>query len=120
MENKFYLDLNAIGDRIKEARKKTGLTQEVISEKICISNQFWSKLETGRSLASIESYLNITKALGISLNDLFYDETERLLYTDDNVDGILSDCDDFERAILLDFLNAMKLILKKRKPMIFG
>jgi putative transcriptional regulator len=119
MQKKFVFDLRVVGKRIKKARKTLKLTQEEIAGKVDISGQYWSMVETGRYGGSVNTYLQIAAALGLTLNDLFYDEAELICATKEfNMDGWLSDCDEFEKAVLLDFLLAMKPILKKRREMI--
>ena len=119
MQKKFVFDLSVVGKRIKKARKNLKLTQEVIAERTNISGQYWSMMETGRYGGSVNTYLQIATALGLTLNDLFYDEAELIHSVEGfNLDGLFSDCDDFEKAVLLDFLLAMKPILKKQRGMI--
>ena len=119
MQKKFIFDLNVVGKRIKKARNKLKLTQEAIAEKTDITGQYWSMMETGRYGGSVNTYLQIAVALGLTLNDLFYDKTELIYATkafdsDDN----LSDCDEFEKMVLLDSMLAIKNILKNRRSMI--
>jgi len=119
MQKKFVFDLSVVGKRIKKARKHLKLTQEEIAGRTDISGQYWSMMETGRYGGSVNTYLQIAAALGLTLNDLFYDEAEIILLAKEFcLDGWLSDCDEFERAVLLDFLLAMKPILKNRRKAI--
>ena len=119
MQKKFIFDLRVIGKRIKKARNNLKLTQEIIAERTDITGQYWSMMETGRYGGSVNTYLQVAKALGLTLNDLFYDEAELICATKGfSMDGWLSDCDEFEKAVLLDSLAAMKPILKKRRQMI--
>jgi len=119
MQKKFVFDLSTVGKRIKKARNALRLTQEEIAGRVHISGQYWSMMETGRYGGSVNTYLQIAAALGLTLNDLFYEEAELIRASKGfNSDEWLSDCDEFEKAVLLDFLLSMKAILKRRREMI--
>ena len=119
MQKNFVFELRVVGERIRKARKRLKLSQEEIAAKTDISGQYWSMMETGRYGGSVNTYLQIATALGLTLNDLFYSEAELLCATKEfSMENWLSDCDDFEKAVLLDSLLAIKPILKKRREMI--
>lgn len=111
--------MRVVGKRIRKASKNLKHTQEAIAGSVNLTGQYWSMMETGRYGGSVNTYLQIAAALGLTLNDLFYDEGE-IIRADKgfSLDGWLSDCDEFEKAVLLDSLLAMKPILKKRRGMI--
>ena len=119
MQKKFVFDLLVVGNRIKKARSDLNLTQKVIAERTNITGQYWSLMETGRYGGSVNTYLQIAAALGLTLNDLFYDEAELIRATEAFcMDDWFSDCDEFEQSVLLDSMFAIKQILKKRREMI--
>ena len=60
-----------LGRRIKEERKKRGLTQERLAELTGISNNFISYIESGRKTASLKTIKKIADALEIPLAGLF-------------------------------------------------
>ena len=119
MRKIYVFDLLVVGNRIKEARIKLKLTQEDIAARVDISSQYWSMMETGRYGGSVNTYLKIAAALNMTLNDLFYDDTELIRAVRGfDMNGWLSDCDEFEKAVLLDSLFALKPILIKRRVLI--
>ena len=61
----------AIGERIKELRKKNDLTQERLAEKIGISNVSLSKIENGKSFPDCDNLEKIICALEIKPYELF-------------------------------------------------
>ena len=63
--------LRLLGKRIKEERKKRGLTQEKLAELSGISNNFISYIESGNKNASLKTIKRITDTLQITLSDLF-------------------------------------------------
>ena len=60
------IDFNVIGKRIKEARKKKGLTQEQLVEKLGVSIAYLSKIETGKIHINLERLSQICQILEVS------------------------------------------------------
>ena len=63
-----------LGERIANLRKKAGLTQEELAEKLGISPQAVSKWENDISCPDIMSIPNIAKILGVSTDTLLSGE----------------------------------------------
>ena len=59
-----------IGNKLKDARIKTGLTQEQVAEKIMVSRQTISNWENGKSLPDIISIMNLSDLYQISIDEL--------------------------------------------------
>ena len=55
------MDMNKIGAAIAAARRKSGLTQDALAEKIGVSPQAVSKWENGRNLPELENLLQIAE-----------------------------------------------------------
>lgn len=60
-----------LGARIKELRKRKGLTQEQLAEKVDLATRYISLIEVGRSSPSLETIENIASTLEVELQDLF-------------------------------------------------
>ena len=60
-----------IGIRIKVLRKKTGLTQEKLAEKVGLDSRHLSRLEVGRHFPSLNSLERIAFALNVPLAEFF-------------------------------------------------
>ncbi len=60
-----------LGARIKELRKKRGLTQETLSEIIEIDPKHLSRIEVGKSYPSLQTLDKISNALKVELKDFF-------------------------------------------------
>lgn len=63
--------LNKLGANIKRYRLEKGLTQEQLAEKVHIHPTYVGKLEGGKNNPSVKLLFIITRALGITLSDLF-------------------------------------------------
>jgi transcriptional regulator with XRE-family HTH domain len=60
-----------LGARIRELRKRRGLTQEQLAEKLGVDQKHMSKIELGKSYPSLDRLILISESLGVSLPDLF-------------------------------------------------
>ena len=71
------------GKRLKELRLKQGLTQQQLAEKASISVAFLSFIEQGRRNGSLQTYADLSKALGLDLGDLLRsDKAGKAVYVD--------------------------------------
>ena len=62
---------NYIGENIKRARIKAGYSQEKLAEKIDVSLSVISRLETGRTMVSVEKILRIARVLNAPVSCIF-------------------------------------------------
>lgn len=66
-----------MGKDIKIARIKLGLKAQEVAKKCELSYTYYSKLENGRAKnPSMETMRKISKALGISVQELFFSDEE--------------------------------------------
>ncbi len=64
------IDYKLIGERIREARKKRGWSQERLSEAIDVTTVYISRVERGGSGINLKRLAQISKALDTSLEYL--------------------------------------------------
>jgi transcriptional regulator with XRE-family HTH domain len=111
MENRYKLDYEVLGQRLKQARKLSGLTQHALAELVHITTNQIAKLETNKTTASIDTIINIANALSIDLNYLLLSDNESE-HNNDYMDILISNqIKDFtlkEKEALLLVINAMK------------
>lgn len=62
-----------VGKRVKEVRKKSGLTQEDLAEKVGVSATYISSIERGLSFPRGEVLVGILNALNVSSDVVFCD-----------------------------------------------
>ncbi len=60
--------------RMKVARVEKEISQEQLAEKIGVSRQTIGMIEAGKFNPSLQLCISICKALGKTLNDLFWEE----------------------------------------------
>ena len=61
----------ALGERIKELRHKTGLSQEKFALSIGMDRTYFASVEAGRRNVSICNIKKIADGLNVSLSELF-------------------------------------------------
>lgn len=69
-----------LGEKIKELRKETGLSQEKFALKIDMDRTYFATVETGKRNISLQNIEKIANGLGVTISELF--------------EGIGGDCDD--------------------------
>jgi transcriptional regulator with XRE-family HTH domain len=60
-----------LGNRIRELRKRTGLSQEKFALKIGMDRTYFASVEVGKRNVSIENIKKIADGLDITLSELF-------------------------------------------------
>lgn len=66
--------MNTIGQNIAELRKKKGLTQEELAEKMCVTAQAVSKWERDASYPDVTALSELAKVLGVSVTAILEGE----------------------------------------------
>lgn len=60
-----------LGERIRELRSKTGLSQEKFALKIGMDRTYFASVETGKRNIAIRNIKKIADGLGVTLSELF-------------------------------------------------
>ena len=63
-----------LAEKLKEARKNSGLTQNDLAEKLCVSRQAITKWESGKGIPDVENLRTLSKVLNVSIDFLLDDE----------------------------------------------
>lgn len=112
------LDYKAIGRRIKIARIKAEMTQEKLCEIIDLSNSHMSNIETGTTKASLKTLISIANALGVTLDDLVYDNLIHApVQLQAEMQQILDLCDPYEKRIIIESSRAVLEALRHNKAL---
>ena len=64
------INLNEVGQRIMDRRKKFGLTQEELAERYGLTTQYVSYAESGKRASRPENLKKISSVLGVSTDHL--------------------------------------------------
>lgn len=71
------INYKAIGKRVREARKRKGMTQSSLAEKANLSDTLISHIERGATKLSLPSIISIANALDTSVDSLLMDVVDR-------------------------------------------
>jgi transcriptional regulator with XRE-family HTH domain len=75
------------GEKLKDARKNAGLSQEQLAEKLCVSRAAVAKWETDKGLPDIMNLKAISKLLDVSIDALLDDgQAATLMVTKETID----------------------------------
>ena len=100
-------NLKKIGENIRAARKNKNLTIETLSELAGISDSFLGTVERGESSISIETLINLCKALDVSADSLIMhgeESTPALFDKRDTLLTMLKNATDKELDFLIDYV----------------
>lgn len=71
---------STFGQKLRDARKKAGLTQEQLAEKLAVSRQAVAKWEADKGLPDVENWKTLSRVLNVSI-DYLLDNGEQLNLT---------------------------------------
>ena len=110
------LDYKAIGKRIKIARIKKNLTQETVADRIGVTPQHISNIETGNTSVSLTTLIAIANTLTVSVDELLCDTVlvSKPVF-EKEAKEILEDCNEYEIRVLVDVLKATKTSMRTVK-----
>lgn len=64
------MNIQKIGNYIKELRCKNNLTQEELANRIYVTNKAVSRWESGKNIPGIDTLYLLSKELNVSVNDI--------------------------------------------------
>ncbi len=79
-----------IGQKLKDARIHSGLTQEVVAEKINVSRQTISNWENEKSYPDIISVIELSNLYCISLDDLLKGDSKMIEHLEESTNVVKS------------------------------
>ena len=98
-------------------RKKAGLTQKQLADKIGVKNTAVSNWESGNNSIDIDTLCSVCEVFGITLNDIYggYSERSTVLSSDEmNLIATYREISDQGKQYLLQTLSLVKNEYKKR------
>ena len=104
--------MSSVGERIKEQRSKLGWTQEKLATTAKMSTGFLSDLETGKRNVSADYLMEISHALGVSLDFLMKGDSSKPKSGDVQIPSSLSD---FAKQAELSFSQTLMLLDMQRQ-----
>lgn len=80
--------MSRVGERIKGAREKSGMTQKVLAKKLGVAEKFINEVETGRKIINEALIEKISKVLNTDLNDISMVVTDEDLQKEKAVESL--------------------------------
>ena len=109
-------DYRDIGHRIKHIRLEKGYSQEKLSELIGVGASHMSHIESGKTIPSMEVFINLCNVLECSSDELLCREIKAAKPLLGHwLSSLVADCSDEEMKILTDILVAAKSTLRKNR-----
>lgn len=102
------VDFSIIGKRIKEARKKKGLTQEKLVEQMDVSIAYLSKIETGKIHINLERLSQICNILNVTEGEILNgvsNNSEK--YLNNEFNNLLRKCSPKQQKLIYNILKAI-------------
>ena len=105
------VDFSIIGKRIKAARRKKGLTQENLVEKMGVSIAYLSKVETGRIHINLERLSQICAILDVTEGEILNGVSNNSSkYLNNEFNELLQNCSSQKQKLIYDIA---KVIVQK-------
>ena len=99
------VDFAIIGMRLKEARRKKGLTQEKLVEQIGVSIAYLSKIETGKIHINLERLSQICNILDVSEGEILNGVSSKSnKYLNSEFSDILKKCNSKQQKLAYKIL----------------
>ena len=97
-----------LGIRIKEIRKKKGLTQELLAEMVGINAKYLSNIERGRENPTLNILVKISQSLNTQLYEIF-DISEQIGSKENKIkiDNLVKSADPDQIRIILKILSTI-------------
>lgn len=106
------IDLNykLVGQRLRAARKKRGMTQEQLAELAGISPQHCSGIETGAAKVSLPALVNLSNVLHVSMDELLMDSVLAASKPElmKEIEAVFSDASSDEMYLMLSQAKSIK------------
>lgn len=110
------IDYQFLGSRIRAIRQERKITQEKLAEAAGVGVTHISHIETGNSVPSLQTLVDILNALDCSADELFCMEVNRarpLLHS--WLSELVADCSSTEIKLITDTVIALKGSIRKLK-----
>lgn len=98
------MDYKRLGKKIREERIKNKMTQAHLAEISGISNNFLGQIERAEKIPSLETIVNISQSLNVTINSLMYDIPENDNIIVSELLLALSKLENKDKLLLLDII----------------
>ncbi len=109
-------DYLSLGKRVKQFRKRRGLSQMALAELANCATSYISYLENGQKCMSLTTFVTIANALQVSADELLVDCLDNnLKASNSELAALMSDCSEYERRVIIEIIKSAKTALRENK-----
>ncbi len=98
-------DMQKIGNKLLNARKRLGLTQAQVAEKAGLSDRTYADIERGSTNMRTETLLHICQALQITPDEIFTESNSSITIQQEEIIKKLNSCTQKDRETALKLLS---------------
>ena len=110
------LNIYALGHRVHVIRKNRGFSQNQLSELINKSPTYLSYIENGSKCMSLDTFVDLSNALGVTADELLRDSLENtIIMISNDLTDVIEDCSEYEQRVLLEIIVAAKKSLRTNR-----
>lgn len=110
MENE--INYTNVGNRIRAERECFGITREKFSELLQLSPYYVGQIERGERKMSIDTLINVSECLHISLDFLVYGSPD-MFDEDSSLKSLINKCSDKESKVIEDVIKVILPHIKR-------
>ena len=102
-----YYDIIESGKRIKEMRKRAGMTQEQLAEDLGISREALAKIETGKNGTSVDGIVNFANYFNVTTDAIIgmYNKVSKYKELETMLDKVPDNMKDMAYNCIISVLN---------------
>ena len=101
------MDKSTLGQKLRQIRAEKGYTQQSLAEKAGIGNVYLGEIERGLKMPSLNSFIRIIEALGVSADYILREElSSGKEYIYDEITQKMQNLTPKQRKTASDILNA--------------
>ncbi len=116
MKEQPKMDILELGKRIRTARRKKGMSQAELADKVGISVPYVSDVENGKKTIGVDIFMRIAEALQVSTDWLLrVDIPQNRHVNHSDAAELLEDCTSEEALMLLKIMASVKDVLRQGK-----
>jgi transcriptional regulator with XRE-family HTH domain len=98
-----------LGVRIKELRKRTGLSQDQLAEHVGIEAKYLSRIEVGKRQPSFETLENIADSLHVEMKELFdFSHLDKEATSKKGIENVLEGASNEELRLVYKLIEAVR------------
>ena len=114
MEQRYFIDNREIGARVKAARKRLGLTQGQVAERIELSENAVAKLENGFMAASLQTLVKLANELGVTMEYFLAADAREPGEAEDLARALLQGLDRREAGLVIKVISALRVYFAEK------